>query len=133
MTPTTFVSLSPYPPGQVLPPPSAQPRLVKQLPAGFTDVQLYELFRPFGAIASVRTKTDFGPETGVVEFWREEDAKIAEENMHCAEVGDQNIAVQVYQPRRGAAPSQFSASAPAFIPTGSIPSYPSPQVGFLSL
>ena len=130
VSPPTFVVLSPYPPGQPshLPPPGASPRLVKQLPPGYTDSQLYDLFRPFGPLASVRTKTEFGIDTGVVEFWREDDAKIAEENMHCAEVGDQNIAVQVYQPRRGGVPSQFSAAAPAFIPSGSVP-YSSPQVG----
>ena len=74
VSPPTFVTLSPFPPGQAnqLPQPEASPRLVKQLPAGFTDEQLYDLFRPFGPIAAVRTQTEVGRDTGVVEFWREE-------------------------------------------------------------
>ncbi|TBU60413.1 hypothetical protein BD310DRAFT_815285 [Dichomitus squalens] len=120
--------LSPYPsttPPTPLPPPNASPRLVKQLPLGYTDSQLYDLFRPFGALASVRTQAPFGKDTGVVEFWREEDAREAEDTMHCAEVEGQNIVVQVYQPRRaGAVASEFSPNAPSFIPTGSVFPYP---------
>ena len=45
--------------------------------------------------------------------------------MHCADVEGQNIAVQVYQPRRGgAATSEFNATAPTFVPTGSVFPYP---------
>ncbi|KAI5122093.1 hypothetical protein M0805_002215 [Coniferiporia weirii] len=125
IAPPAIVRLSPFPPDQatVLPSPSAAPRIVKQLPPGFTDSQLYDLFRPFGPLANVRTQTLFGADTGVLEYWREEDAKAAEENMHCAEVGDRNIAVQVYHPRRasgtGGIGSEFSPSAPAFVPSGS--------------
>ncbi|KAH9899291.1 hypothetical protein C8Q73DRAFT_638831 [Cubamyces lactineus] len=123
-----LLTLSPYPsttPPTPLPPPSASPRLVKQLPPGYTDSQLYDLFRPFGALASVRTQAPFGKDTGVVEFWREEDAREAEEAMHCAEVEGQNIVVQIYQPRRaGAALSEFSPNAPSFVPTGSVFPYP---------
>ena len=98
---------------------------MKQLPPGYTDSQLYDLFRPFGALASVRTQAPFGKDTGVVEFWREEDAREAEEAMHCAEVEGQNIVVQIYQPRRaGAALSEFSPNAPSFVPTGSVYPYP---------
>lgn len=122
--PPALIRLSPFPPDQanVLPQPSAAPRIVKQLPSGFTDSELYDLFRPFGPLASVRTQTLIGPDTGILEYWREEDAKVAEENMHCAEVGDQNIAVQVYHARRGAGlGSEFSPSAPAFVPSGLYP------------
>ncbi|OJT14034.1 Polyadenylate-binding protein 3 [Trametes pubescens] len=123
-----LLTLSPYPsttPPTPLPPPSASPRLVKQLPPGYTDSQLYDLFRSFGALASVRTQSPFGPDTGVVEFWREEDAREAEEAMHCADVEGQNIVVQIYQPRRaGAAMSEFSPNAPSFVPTGSVFPYP---------
>ncbi|KII87881.1 hypothetical protein PLICRDRAFT_650426 [Plicaturopsis crispa FD-325 SS-3] len=117
--------LSPYPPSNpptTLPPPSALPRLVKHLPPGFTDAQLYDLFRPFGALASARTQAGFGSDTGVIEFWREDDARNAEEAMHCVDVEGQNIAVQVYQPRRtsGAHGPEFSANAPAFVPSGSV-------------
>ncbi|KAI0729775.1 hypothetical protein C8Q72DRAFT_992455 [Fomitopsis betulina] len=128
VTPPTTLVLSPYPstsPPTPLPPPSAQPRLVKHLPPGYTDSQLYDLFRPYGALASVRTQSPFGRDTGIVEYWREEDAREAEEAMHCADVEGQNIAVQVYQPRRGGAgPSEFNVTAPAFVPTGSVFPYP---------
>ena len=98
---------------------------MKQLPPGYTDSQLYDLFRPFGALASVRTQAPFGKDTGVVEFWREEDAREAEDTMHCAEVEGQNIVVQIYQPRRaGAIASEFSPNAPSFVPTGSVFPYP---------
>ncbi|GLB42130.1 putative RNA recognition motif containing protein [Lyophyllum shimeji] len=116
--------LSPYPPTNPptpLPPPSALPRLVKHLPPGYTDSQLYDLFRPFGALASVRTQTHFGPDTGTIEFWNEDDARAAEEAMHCADVEGQNIAVQVYQARRtSGAVNEFSANAPTFVPSGSM-------------
>ncbi|THH08058.1 hypothetical protein EW145_g2962 [Phellinidium pouzarii] len=134
LSPST-IRLSPFPPDQatVLPSPFASPRVVKQLPPGFTDAQLYDLFRPFGPLASVRTQTLFGADTGILEYWREEDAKAAEENMHCAEVGDRNIAVQVYHPRRasgtGAGGSEFSPSAPAFVPSGSL--FPQPAGPFV--
>lgn len=119
--------LSPYPPTNPptpLPPPSALPRLVKHLPPGFTDVQLYDLFRPFGAIASVRTQTHYGQDSGIVEFWDEDEARIAEEAMHCVEVDGQNIAVQVYQPqpqhvrRTSATFSEFNPGATSFVPGG---------------
>ncbi|KAG6865946.1 hypothetical protein C0991_010201 [Blastosporella zonata] len=122
--------LSPYPqtsPPTPLPPPSALPRLVKHLPLGYADAQLYDLFRPFGALASVHTQTHFGADTGTVEFWNEDDARTAEEAMHCAEVDGNNIAVQVYQARRtsGAVTSEFNTNAPPFVPSGSMfPAYP---------
>ncbi|KIO22878.1 hypothetical protein M407DRAFT_78768 [Tulasnella calospora MUT 4182] len=118
--PTCNIVLSPFPPSTPptsLPPPSALPRLVKQLPAGITDSELYDLFRPFGPLANVRSEAGFGPDIGVVEFWSEDDARRAEEAMHCAEVGDQNISIQVYQPRRApGAHTDFSANAPPFVP-----------------
>ncbi|KAJ7468031.1 hypothetical protein FB451DRAFT_387106 [Mycena latifolia] len=125
--------LSPYPPTSPptpLPPPSAAPRLVKHLPPAYTDAALYDLFRPFGALAAARTPTHFGPDTGMVEFWDEADARAAEEAMHCADVQGHNIAVQVYQPRRtasGGGPTtalgEFSAAAPPFVPSGSMYGY----------
>ncbi|THH23188.1 hypothetical protein EUX98_g7989 [Antrodiella citrinella] len=127
--PSVVLVLSPYPsttPPTPLPPPSASPRLVKHLPPGYTDSQLYDLFRPFGALASVRTQAPFGRDTGVVEFWREEDAQAAEESLHCADVEGQNIAVQIYQPRRaGSALNEFNVTAPTFVPTGTAYPYAS--------
>ena len=130
LQPPVVLVLSPYPsttPPTPLPPPSASPRLVKHLPPGYSDSDLYDLFRSFGALASVRTQTAFGPDTGVVEFWREEDARDAEAAMHCFDLEGRNIAVQVYQPRRAGAGtiSEFNAAAPTFIPSGAImPAYP---------
>lgn len=134
VSPPALIRLSPYPPTHpsTLPAPSALPRIVKQLPPDFTDSQLYDLFRPFGPLASVRTQVGFGggKDTAIVEFWREEDAKAAEENLHCAEVGGQNIAVQVYHPPKRTSGSEFSPSpsAPPFIPSGSVAGPYSQQV-----
>ena len=134
LSPPVLLVLSPYPPTTPhtpLPPPNASPRLVKHLPQSYTDSELYELFRPYGALASAHTQASFGKDTGVVEFWREEDARGAEEALHCADIEGQNIAVQLYQPRRGSG-VQFSPSAPPFVPSGS--AYPTPyptQVSFL--
>lgn len=118
--PPTPLVLSPYPsttPPTPLPPPQASPRLVKHLPPGYSDSQLYDLFRPFGALSAVRTQAGFGKDTGIIEFWREEDARDAEEALHCTDIDGQNIAVQVYQSRRaGATMSDFNAAAPAFVP-----------------
>ena len=125
LQPPVHLVLSPYPPTNPptpLPPPSALPRLVKHLPPGYTDSQLFDLFRPFGALASARTQTHFGADTGMVEFWNENDARQAEDALHCADIEGQNIAVQVYQPRRtsGGAIPEFNASAPTFVPSGSM-------------
>ncbi|KAJ7204787.1 hypothetical protein GGX14DRAFT_646305 [Mycena pura] len=130
LIPPVPLVLSPYPPANPptpLPPPSALPRLVKHLPHGFTDSDLYDLFRQFGALASARTPTHFGPDTGMVEFWNEDDARQAEEAMHCVDIQGQNIAVQVYQPRRtSGGHAEFSANAPTFVPSGSMYAYPAP-------
>ena len=134
LSPPVVLVLSPYPPTTPptpLPPPSASPRLVKHLPPNYTDHQLFDLFRTFGALASARAQTNFGQDTGVVEFWREEDARRAEEALHCAEVDGQNIAVQLYNRRGSGVLSEFSPRAPPFIPSGS--GYPAPyptQVSF---
>ncbi|KAI9457581.1 hypothetical protein BJY52DRAFT_1271646 [Lactarius psammicola] len=127
LSPPVVLVLSPYPPTTPptpLPPPSASPRLVKHLPPNYTDLQLFDLFRPFGALASVRAQTSFGQDTGLVEFWREEDARRGEEALHCAEIEGQNIAVQLYNRRGSGVLSEFSPRAPAFVPSGS--AYPTP-------
>ncbi|KAG5339788.1 hypothetical protein C0989_003588 [Termitomyces sp. Mn162] len=112
--PPVLLVLSPYPPTSPptpLPPPSAHARLVKHLPPAYTDAQLYDLFRPFGALASARTHTHFGADTASVEFWNEDDARAAEDAMHCADVDGHNIAVHVYHAR-----GPVSPDAPAFVP-----------------
>jgi hypothetical protein len=136
LSPPVLLVLSPYPPTTPhtpLPPPSASPRLVKHLPPSYSDWQLYDLFRPYGALASAHTQAGFGKDTGVVEFWREEDARRAEEALHCADVEGQNIAVQLYQHRRASGVvSEFSPSAPSFVPSGTAFATPYPtQVSFL--
>ncbi|KAH9061136.1 hypothetical protein EDB87DRAFT_1612138 [Lactarius vividus] len=127
LSPPVVLVLSPYPPTTPptpLPPPSASPRLVKHLPPNYADPQLFDLFRPFGALASVRAQTSFGQDTGLVEFWREEDARRAEEALHCADIEGQNIAVQLYHRRGSGVLSEFSPRAPPFVPSGS--AYPTP-------
>lgn len=135
LIPPVHLVLSPYPPTNPptpLPPPSALPRLVKHLPHGYTDSQLYDNFRPFGALASARTQTHFGPDTGMVEYWNEDEARRAEEAMHCADIDGQTIAVQVYQQRRtSGALGDFSANAPTFVPSASM--YTQYPVGVRSL
>jgi len=120
--PTVLLSLSPFPPTVPpipTPPPMAKPRLVKHLPEDFADNDLYDLFRPFGCLASVRTQAGFGPGTGAIEFYYEEEAHVAEETMHCAEIQGQNISVQTYTPRKPSGTyTEFSPNAPAFVPSG---------------
>ncbi|KAL1732144.1 hypothetical protein EV714DRAFT_282772 [Schizophyllum commune] len=129
-SPPVPLVLSPYPPTDPptpVPPPSAHPRLIKHLPPGYTDQQLYELCRPFGALASARAQTHFGADTGMVEFWNEDDGRTAEESLHCEEVEGQSIAVVMYQPRRASGGMAEFANAPSFVPAGSGFGYQTPQ------
>jgi polyadenylate-binding protein len=92
---------------------------------------IYDLFRPYGALANVRAGV-IGPDSALVEFWREEDARAASEALHCADVGGSNIAIQLYQPRRAppTAGPELHASAPSFVPGGGMFQYPNvPNVG----
>ncbi|TRM63710.1 hypothetical protein BD626DRAFT_569084 [Schizophyllum amplum] len=119
--PAVPLVLSPYPPTDPptpVPPPSAHPRLIKHLPPGYTDGQLYDLCRPFGALASARASTHFGADTGMVEFWNEDDGQQAEESLHCEDIDGHSIAVQMYQPRRASGGMAEYASAPSFVPAG---------------
>ncbi|KAH7344800.1 hypothetical protein B0J17DRAFT_636883 [Rhizoctonia solani] len=126
-----YLHLSPFA-SQATPPPLATPRLVKHLPHGTSDSFLYDLFRPYGPLSSAKMETTFGAESGIVHFWNEDDAAAAEQAMHCAEVGDRNIAVVIFQqPRRTAsAQDQFNPnpSAPATPPHRSPHSPPAPFV-----
>ena len=59
----------------------------------------------------------------MIEFWREDDARKAEDAMYCAHIDGHNIAVQSYQPRRSSGSiSDFTLSAPTFV----TPGYPYP-------
>ena len=83
-------------------------------------------------MASVRAnQAGFGEGTGVVEFYLEDDARAAEAALHCAEVGDSNIAVQVYQQRRTSGnASEFGVNpnATSFVPGGGVLPYQAQQV-----
>lgn len=119
LSPPANIVLSPYPPTDPptpLPPASATPRLVKFLPSYYTDFQLYDLFRPYGALAAVKTRVSFAQEAAMIEFWREDDARKAEDTMYCAQIDGHNIVIQSYQPRRTSGSiSDFTLSAPAFV------------------
>ncbi len=104
-----------------MPPPSAEPRVVKHLPPNTTDSFLFDLFRPYGPIASVRAQGPFGSNSALVEFYTEEDAKCAEEALNYADVGGSNISVQPYQPRHTGSQTDWNASAPPFVPSGGAP------------
>ena len=81
-----------------LPPASATPRIVKFLPAHYTDFQLYDLFRPYGALATVRRRVSFARETAIIEFWWEYDARGAEDAMRGIQVDGRDIVIQSYRP-----------------------------------
>ena len=126
LNPPANIVLSPYPPTDPptpLPPASATPRLVKFLPTYYTDFQLYDIFRPYGALAAVKTRVSFAQETAMIEFWREDDARKAEDGMYCAQIDGHNIAIQSYQPRRASGSmSDFGLGASPFVTSG----YPYP-------
>ncbi|GJJ14849.1 hypothetical protein Clacol_009117 [Clathrus columnatus] len=125
VNPPAYLYLSPFPPTNppyVPPTPQAQPRLVKHLPLNFTDAALFDLFRPYGPLASVHVnQPGFSEPTAVVELYSEDDARAAEAGLHCTEVMDSTIAVQVYhQPRRPppGSPSEYGVNpnAASFVP-----------------
>jgi polyadenylate-binding protein len=92
---------------------------------------IYDIFRPYGALANIRMGI-IGPDSALVEFWREEDARAASEALHCADVEGANIAIQLYQPRRAPAMpgTELHATAPSFVPGGGGFSYPSVSMGY---
>ena len=138
--PPIYLNLSPTSPSQPQPLrcPSVTPCLVRQLPPGFTDVQLYEIFRPYSSIGSAHMQVQNQNESGVIEFWNEDNAKVAEEVMHCAEVDGYNIAVQVCHPPPvnlhtpwRARSEGFNAMAQPFVPSRSIVGgFSAPSVSF---
>lgn len=107
------------------PTPTARPRIVSNLPPNFTDSRLFDIFRGYGPISSARLQPNLGPDIAIIEFWREDDARRAEETMHCSEVDDCSITVHIYHPPRKA---EFNVAAPAFIPSG-LPSGLYPRIG----
>lgn len=128
-SPYSILQLSPVPPNseQILPVPHAQLRLIKQLPPGISDSYLFDLFRPYGPISSISVQSSFGPDIGLVEYWDEDDAKLAEAELHCADIGGVNISVQLYQPRRaGPMRTDLNVAAMPFVPSSAAYSPASP-------
>ncbi|KAG7100176.1 hypothetical protein E1B28_001955 [Marasmius oreades] len=72
--------------------------LVENLPPGYSESKLYDLFRPYGAIDWVQTRTSFGLDTGVVEFWNEGDAARAVEELRGAYIEGWNITIRIPLP-----------------------------------
>ncbi|TKA51048.1 hypothetical protein B0A53_05843 [Rhodotorula sp. CCFEE 5036] len=91
------------------PVPTAQCLIVKHLPQRFTPSELYDLARPFGAVHSIQLLFTPHPSSGLptftgralVIYYEEEHAAEARIGLHFLEVKGQNIAVQVYDPKRG--------------------------------
>lgn len=122
--PPVHLQLEPYPPSAHgvapprWPPAGARPRIVSNLPPNFTSSRLFDTFRGYGPLASARMQPSIAADVALLEFWREDDARRAEEIMHCTEIDDFNISVQLYQPPRK---QDFNPSAPAFVPSGMYP------------
>ncbi|UZJ52645.1 hypothetical protein CBS101457_001965 [Exobasidium rhododendri] len=107
--------------------PESKPRLIKELPAGLEDVDVYDMFRPYGALASAsRIVTNpQGHHTGyrgmaIIRYYHEEDAKKAQADTHCAEVEGKTISVTIDNVvrRPSAQGPAFSPSAAPFVPGG---------------
>ncbi|GAA5990938.1 hypothetical protein JCM10908_000088 [Rhodotorula pacifica] len=91
--------------------PAARPLILKQLPDRFTPSELFDLARPHGAVHSAVLLFS-SPWPGIdppvfkgqalVTYYNEEDAVQARMGLHLLEVQGQNIAVQVYDPKRDA-------------------------------
>ncbi|KZO91057.1 hypothetical protein CALVIDRAFT_547384 [Calocera viscosa TUFC12733] len=134
LPPQTMLSLSPFPlnylpPPGTLPQPTATPRLVKHLPPDLGDADLFDLFRPFGPLVSVRRHTAFGRDTGLVEYWSEDDALRGEQAVHCADVGGFTVAVQPYIPPRPTGPQRgVDINAAPFIPRSGSQAFPAPPL-----
>ncbi|KAF8518354.1 hypothetical protein BU17DRAFT_48641 [Hysterangium stoloniferum] len=121
VNPSAQLELSPFPPTnppQVPPPPQAQPRLVRHLPPQFNDSSVYDIFRTYGPMLSVRVQADG---SATIQYYLEEDARNAEAALHCAEIGDSTIAIQVIQQRPGVNPN-----ATTFVPISQVRTRHSP-------
>lgn len=108
------------------PKPTAKPRLVKQLPAHTDDAMLFDLFRSYGPLARAQCilTNPAGQHTGFrgmafLEYYFEEDAQSAQNEMHCAEIGGKTISVAVDNVARRPSGQEFSPSAAPFVPGGS--------------
>lgn len=98
----------------------SKPRLVKQLPPTSDDQYVYDLFRPFGPIARAHCilTNPAGHHTGFrgmanVEYYSEEDAQRAQNEMHCLDIEGKTISVSIDNVARR---PEFSAQAAPFVP-----------------
>ncbi|GAA5895141.1 hypothetical protein JCM8208_000123 [Rhodotorula glutinis] len=105
--------------------PLAAPRIIKQLPPSFTASKLFDLARPFGPLHSATLLYSPSPHPGepprfkghaLVTFYDEQHAVDAERGLHFLEVEGQNIAVQVYEPKRAARASAGGRTSGAHTP-----------------
>ncbi len=101
---------------------SAKTRLVKQLPPDTDDTLVYDLFRSYGPLrrAQCMLHNPAGIHTGfkgmaTLDFYFEEDAQLAETEMHCSEVGGRTISVAI-----DAATRKVSGSASEFRPAAAL-------------
>ncbi|GAA5901727.1 hypothetical protein JCM6882_006051 [Rhodosporidiobolus microsporus] len=113
-TSSLLLSLSPSgPSADPSPSPTSTPRLIKQLPLSLTPAELFALARPFGPIHSLTFLLAPPPPHApagssprfkghaLLHFYTEEDAQRAQEGLHFSEVGGQNIAVSLWDVKRG--------------------------------
>ncbi|BGP47659.1 hypothetical protein JCM10450v2_003524 [Rhodotorula kratochvilovae] len=112
--------LSLAPPPATDPQSLATPRIVKQLPSGYTASKLFALARPFGPLHSATLL--FSPSSAgaggpprfkhqaLLTYYDEAHALAAEHGLHFLEVEGQNIAVQVFDARRAPGARRSDAS-----------------------
>lgn len=100
--------------GGLEPEPQATILQVKQLPAQIDNNYLYNLFRPFGPMALCKIVSDSdGLSKGYafIQYFRQEDADEALEQMHCKEIGDKTIAITKYNPSKSKSSSAAQSSS----------------------
>ncbi|KAF5381676.1 hypothetical protein D9615_005569 [Tricholomella constricta] len=74
---------------------TGNPRFVKLLPPNTTEIELYELIRPFGALIAARVDERLG---GIVRFWTEGEARAAERAVSSTFSETTRITLQAYDP-----------------------------------
>ncbi|SPO40563.1 related to protein mediates microtubule-dependent mRNA transport [Pseudozyma flocculosa] len=109
---------------------ASKPRLVKQLPPHTDDAMVYDMFRPFGPLVRAHCilTSPAGVHTGFrgmasLEYYSEQDAQLAQDEMHCVSIGDKTISVAVDSVQRrptgnAGAGAEFNAAAAPFVPGG---------------
>lgn len=111
------------------PPAQSKRRLINQLPQQITVAEVFRLLRPFGALRKVTlitTSAKTGQSIGfrgsaTVEYYSEDDARVAERALHCSDVGGNSISVTIDTLNRAPAAHSIRATAPVFVPRLMIP------------